>query len=111
MNYSKVTEQNINSLKNNDKNTNTLKNNNIKLIEISQNVEESIELKWESKYSEDIIKLFHEIKYDFNYLLNKCEINNFMEFILKYSNIYDPDPILYTDDEEEETSLEDYFSN
>ena len=111
MNYSKVTEKNINSLKNNEKKLKK-KVENTKVIEIYQNIEEPIELKWESKYSEDIINLFHEIKYDFNYLLNKCEINNFMEFILKYSNIYDPYPII--DDEEDEDDiniLEDYFSN
>ena len=109
MNYSKITKQNINCPKKKNFLLQNVENTNF--IKIIPKNEEPIELKWESKYSEDIIKLFHEIKYDFNYLLNKCEINNFMEFIFKYSNIYDPYPILDTDDDEEEISLEEYFSN
>tara|TARA_A100001015_G_scaffold239982_1_gene273523 strand:- start:4935 stop:5264 length:330 start_codon:yes stop_codon:yes gene_type:complete len=94
--------------------------NNVKIVKEKKNIEEKIidykdepvQSKWESKYSNDIIKLFHIAKYDYNYLLNKCDINNFMEFVTKYSNVYDPYPIEEDDEEEEELyNEEEYFSN
>jgi hypothetical protein len=108
MDFSKATKKQI-----------KVNTNNVKIVKENTNIQkqiidykdEPIESKWESKYSNDIIKLFHIAKYDYNYLLNKCDINNFMEFVTKYSNVYDPNPIEEDDQEEELYNDEEYFSN
>jgi hypothetical protein len=64
------------------------------IIEDNNNVidhqEEPIESKWSSYFSFNIIDLFSDLKYDFNILLNNCNINDFFDFAIQNSKIFDP---------------------
>lgn len=71
---------------------------------------EPIEEKWSSHFSWKIIELFSEIKYDFNILLDNCDINNFFDFVTSNSNIYDPRHDNDESESEEEDEL-DYISD
>lgn len=63
-----------------------------KPVEVKEVIEyeEPIESKWSGYFNINIIDLFSDIKYDFNILLDKCDINNFFDFVISNSTIYDP---------------------
>ncbi len=72
-----------------------IKNQDESSIELVETVEivgslETIESKWSSYYTFNIIDLFSDIKYDFNILFGKCDINNFVDFVIVNSSVYDP---------------------
>jgi hypothetical protein len=68
---------------------------------------EPIHEKWSSHFSWKIIELFSDIKYDFNILLDRCDITNFFDFVIANSSIYEPYPD--KDDSESEEEIEDDY--
>jgi len=78
------------------------------IIEIEEH-KEPIESKWTSYYSFNIIDLFSDIRYDFNILFRKCNINNFFDLVINNSTIYDPHEKHDESDSEEEDI--DYYSD
>lgn len=87
-------------------------NQNKEPIEIKEPLEfvESVEDKWSSYFSFNIIDLFSDLKYDFNILFNNCEINNFFDFVIKNSTVFDPYDKKEESDTEEEEEI-DYYSD
>lgn len=82
----------------------------IKEIEKIEETDEPVESKWSSHFSFNIIDLFSTLKYDFNILFDKCDINLFFDFVIKNSTIYDPHQVLEESESEEEEEFE-YFSD
>ena len=112
MNYSKVIQKNIKKkiyIEN-------IKSNN-SVVNINNDYENKDECNtisnWESKNSYNIIKLYEIVSYEYNVLLKNCNINKFKEFVILFSNIYDPYSLkLDSDDSDEEIINEDdYMSN
>ena len=73
-------------------------------------IEEPVESKWSSYFSFNIIDLFSEIKYDFNILLNNCDINDFFDFVIQNSTIYNPNENLIENDSNSDNESE-YMSD
>lgn len=104
MNFANIVKKNSQEIVSNNKNQ--------EVVEVEKPLEfqESIEDRWSSCFSFNIIDLFSDIKYDFNILLNKCDINDFFNFVIQNSTIYNPYEIKDDSESEDEEDI-DYYSD
>ena len=94
------------------KNINVIKENNEYVVEKLIVHEETEVEKWSSYFSYDIIKLFSNLQNDFNLILEDCNINDFFNFTLNFSKIYNPySEINHSDSEDELVNEEHYISD
>ena len=109
MNFSDIIKKNSQKLK---QNKNMVKEN---IEPVSKNIVEYVETdteKWTSYFSYDIIKLFSNLQNDFNLILGDCNINEFFNFTLTFSKIYNPySEINDSDSEDEPVNDDEYISD